>query len=82
MSERGGDCVILSMILGALLGLALAGVWWGWATYDDEMVRKAIQRRGYDVDALASETEVDYWKARATGRVADPQPVKEEADGR
>lgn len=76
MSERG-DEFVPGLFAGLLLGICVSGLWWSWMTRADEMVSKAIRRRGYDVEALSNETEVDYWKALATGRVADPQPVKE-----
>lgn len=81
MSEEAKGAIVL-FVVGAVLGIALSWLARSIATMDDNMLRQAIQRRGYDVEALAKETEVDYWKSIATGRVVDPQPVKEEGDGR
>jgi len=43
-----------------------------------ERTTNAIERRGYDVEALAAEKAEDYWRAVAARRpVADPQPTAE-----
>lgn len=66
-----GPGVIVGVLLG---GLLFSGIWAA-ATSNECLVFAAIQRRGYNVEALAKETEIAYWKAIATGRVPDPQPV-------
>lgn len=68
-----GPGVIVGVLLG---GLLFSGIWVA-ATANECLVYNAIKRRGYDVEALAKETEVTYWKSIASGRVCDPQPVKE-----
>lgn len=66
---------------GFILGAILAHLAWMWFTSDAMSVYTAIKRRGYDVEALSDEKELDYWRSRVIGSVADPQPVQGKEGG-
>lgn len=72
----GLTCVLLILIAGVLF--------FAFQYVADKRIalRDAVERRGFDPNALEDETSESYWKALATGRVADPQPVKEVDGGR
>ncbi len=73
-----GDGFGPGVFLGLFLGSSATGLIVDMVHTGHERTTNAIERRGYDVEALAAEKAEDYWRAVAARRpVADPQPTAE-----